>query len=250
MSHCLAIDTSSEVTSVSLAPLDDPQVQCVTCKGDSSRGHAEELTTLVGRCLAQAELSYDDLRSICVNSGPGSFTGLRIGLSYAKGVCSAQHLPLFTFNTFEAAFAALQSHKTLESGVYFFISDARRGDVFVAAFQQGSEHQQSSRLLIEPQIIPFETVAHRQKELENQTGLPSYLYQLGTAVHTEVPPLPGSHSSLSVGLLELARSIPPGERTAQVYAPHLATPLYIRSVAAKSLKERGIEVVDILAAID
>ena len=94
----LAIDTSSEQTSVSLGNLDCGRREFNSLSSERFGEHAEELSLLVSRLLKESGLSIADLDGVTLTTGPGSFTGIRIGLSYAKGICSACSIPLYSFD--------------------------------------------------------------------------------------------------------------------------------------------------------
>jgi tRNA threonylcarbamoyladenosine biosynthesis protein TsaB len=68
-----------------------------------SRAHAAQLINVIDNVLRTAGCTYQDLRGVAVSAGPGSFTGLRIGLSTAKGICFGANLPLYLVPTFDAA---------------------------------------------------------------------------------------------------------------------------------------------------
>ena len=78
-----------------------------------ARGHQERLAGLVAETLAEAGLAFRDLNRIAVTVGPGSFTGLRVGLAFAKGLGSALGLPVIGIGTLEAMAAALKARPGL-----------------------------------------------------------------------------------------------------------------------------------------
>ncbi|OXE36056.1 MAG: tRNA (adenosine(37)-N6)-threonylcarbamoyltransferase complex dimerization subunit type 1 TsaB [Phenylobacterium zucineum] len=98
-----------------------------------SRGHQERLADLVAETLAEAGLSFGDLTRIAVTVGPGSFTGLRVGLAFAKGLGAALDLPVIGVGTLEAMGASLAT----ASGLLVAVLEAKRGQVYFQAFEQG-----------------------------------------------------------------------------------------------------------------
>jgi tRNA threonylcarbamoyladenosine biosynthesis protein TsaB len=95
--------------------------------------HAENLTSFIDELLSQTKRSYKDLDAIAVSKGPGSYTGLRIGVATAKGLCFALNIPLLAVNTLEAmanTIAANQEHEYLLCPMI----DARRMEVYCAIF--------------------------------------------------------------------------------------------------------------------
>lgn len=99
MQRILAIETATKVCSVAVAEED-------MVIGETSlfapRVHAERLVIIINNLLENLKLSYDDLDAVAVSIGPGSFTGLRIGLSVAKGIAFAQDKKLISVPTLEA----------------------------------------------------------------------------------------------------------------------------------------------------
>jgi tRNA threonylcarbamoyladenosine biosynthesis protein TsaB len=97
------------------------------------RGHAEVLALMIKRVMAQADLSFDALDRVAVTIGPGSFTGLRVGIATARGIALAAEIPLIAINSFEAVAANIEqdAEQPLPICVIF---DARRGEVYVQLF--------------------------------------------------------------------------------------------------------------------
>ena len=97
------------------------------------RGHAEVLMPMVQDVMAEADLAYDALDAIAATVGPGTFTGLRIGLAAARGLALAAGLPLVGVTTLEAI-----AHGVPESAragrAVLVVLDARRGQVYAQAF--------------------------------------------------------------------------------------------------------------------
>jgi tRNA threonylcarbamoyladenosine biosynthesis protein TsaB len=98
----------------------------------SAKGHAGALPGLVARALERAALSFADVEALAVSLGPGSFTGLRVGLSFAKGVAFASGARMVGVPTLEA----LASAAPIRFGLVAVASDARRGETYTAAFRR------------------------------------------------------------------------------------------------------------------
>lgn len=94
--------------------------------------HAEVLHSFIKEVLDEAGLVPSDLNAIAVSKGPGSYTGLRIGVSAAKGLCFSLQIPLISIDTL----ASLAHRVTLESGVVVPMLDARRMEVYSAVFNE------------------------------------------------------------------------------------------------------------------
>lgn len=108
-----------------------------TCRGAAHihrpRVHAARLVPLINETLCHAEIAPTQVDAVAVSAGPGSYTGLRIGMSTAKGVAMAHGLPLIPVPTLEAAAYALAPW-TAPNDIVVSALDARRSDVFAAAY--------------------------------------------------------------------------------------------------------------------
>jgi tRNA threonylcarbamoyladenosine biosynthesis protein TsaB len=96
--------------------------------------HTEKLHRFIGDCLLEVGLSFSDIDAVAVSQGPGSYTGLRYGVSAAKGFCSALDIPLISVNPFRAMLAMYFSQVEAHQGKVAAMIDARREEVFVQTF--------------------------------------------------------------------------------------------------------------------
>ena len=97
---------------------------------EAGYSHAEKLHVFIEECLKESNLTFKDLSAIAVSQGPGSYTGLRIGVSTAKGLCFALDLPLIAIDTLQV----LASQLTITEGVIIPMIDARRMEVYSAIY--------------------------------------------------------------------------------------------------------------------
>lgn len=131
----LGLETSSGHCSVGIA--DESGVRAAKALGTSS-AHAEQLPSLIRATLREANLAMSDLGAVAVSAGPGSFTGLRIGVSAAKGLCSSLRVPLVMVPTFEAvAVSAGAIHA--KAGKILVALDAKKGDFYRGIFERRGE---------------------------------------------------------------------------------------------------------------
>jgi tRNA threonylcarbamoyladenosine biosynthesis protein TsaB len=131
----LALETATDVCSVAL--FDDDHLVGL---GEvlQPRQHASRLTPLARDILAQADATTDDLTAIAVSAGPGSYTGLRIGVSTAKGLAWATGAALVAVPSLEAL--AVGARDALASGDLLVTAfRSRRGEVYAAAFRSEGE---------------------------------------------------------------------------------------------------------------
>jgi len=127
----LGLDTTGPNCSVSL--VDEATVRAHMSK-NIGRGHAEVLAGMVADAFAAAELTPDDVDRLAVCTGPGSFTGLRVALSFAKGFALPRNLPIVGIDALAITAATHQADSTGFISVY---RDIRRGEVFYGQFSNG-----------------------------------------------------------------------------------------------------------------
>ncbi|MGR6835262.1 tRNA (adenosine(37)-N6)-threonylcarbamoyltransferase complex dimerization subunit type 1 TsaB [Syntrophomonas erecta] len=133
--YILAIDSATPVAGVAL--VDDGKVlreEFVNFK----KTHSETLMPMVDQVLTGCELSLADLDAIAVTYGPGSFTGLRIGLAAVKGLSMASGKPLIAISTLEV----LAHNITFSNALVCTMLDARKGEVYMALYDNRGEYPQ------------------------------------------------------------------------------------------------------------
>ncbi|WP_242130732.1 tRNA (adenosine(37)-N6)-threonylcarbamoyltransferase complex dimerization subunit type 1 TsaB [Aestuariivivens marinum] len=128
MAYILNIETATTNCSVSLSK--NGKVIILKEDYDKNYSHAERLHVYIEDVLKQARISQNDLSAIAVSKGPGSYTGLRIGVSAAKGLSYALDIPLISISTLEA----LAHQVKVNNGVIVSMLDARRKEVYAAVF--------------------------------------------------------------------------------------------------------------------
>ncbi len=128
----LYIDTSTKICSVGLA-VNGTQV-ALQETGNEQYEHGEKITLLIKDCLAEANLKIKDLNGVCLTSGPGSYTGLRIGTSTAKGICYALNIPLLVMDALTSL--AIQAQMKHPNRSICAMIDARRMEVFSTIYDQ------------------------------------------------------------------------------------------------------------------
>lgn len=128
MARILSIETSTSICSVAI----HEQGELIALAEIKEPGaHAEKLLLLVDELFEKAGLSFADLDAVAVSQGPGSYTGLRIGVSTAKGIAYALEIPLIGINTLQAMAASQQ----VAPGDYVVaVLDARRKEVYTQTF--------------------------------------------------------------------------------------------------------------------
>lgn len=130
----LHIETATPVCSVALAK--DGIVTTLQEQNTGSYTHAENLHIFIENVLRQENLTYKELSAVAVSSGPGSYTGLRIGTSAAKGLCYALDIPLISVSTLKALAEGVLTEKNGEPALYLPMIDARRMEVFTLGMDE------------------------------------------------------------------------------------------------------------------
>jgi tRNA threonylcarbamoyladenosine biosynthesis protein TsaB len=145
----VGIDTSTSATSVAVVGVGGDGVHReVERRDDPGRDekprHAERLQPLLEQALEQAQVTWEDVARICVGTGPGGFTGLRLGISTARALSQGHDLPIVGISSLEALARGIELVGTKElelpgdpdlHGPVLAVIDARRGEVFASAYR-------------------------------------------------------------------------------------------------------------------
>ncbi len=138
----LNIETTTKNCSVSLA--ENAKTLSMREINEGGYSHAENLHPYIDQVLQDAHKSYKDLSAIAVSKGPGSYTGLRIGVSAAKGLSFALDIPLISVDTLKA----LSQKVIKDEGVIIPILDARRMEVYQAVYSVDYELIEATKAAI------------------------------------------------------------------------------------------------------
>jgi|TARA_B110000285_G_scaffold73245_1_gene84460 tRNA threonylcarbamoyladenosine biosynthesis protein TsaB len=130
LSFILHIETSTKNCSVSIAK----SGELISLKeiNNGAYSHSEMLHPLIKEALLESKLTIKEIEAIAVGKGPGSYTGLRIGISAAKGLCFANDIPLISINSLEI----LAHSTTIDKGYIIPMIDARRMEVYSAIYDE------------------------------------------------------------------------------------------------------------------
>ena len=175
-----------------------------------ARGHQERLAPMAQAAMADAGLAFDRLERIGATVGPGSFTGLRVGVAFAKGLASALSIPAVGVGVLEAL--AAESEGLVAAAV-----DARRDQVYLQMFDEG-------HALMAPDVLPLGTAAARLLEL----GRGRDLALVGSGAPLLLDAAPGARVLTPEGCDARIVARLAAERT-----PNPIRPLYLRAPDAK-----------------
>lgn len=136
MAIILGIETATSVCSIALSR--DGKLIAIR-ESEGAKEHSAMLTGFIAELVAEAGITYSQIDAIAVSMGPGSYTGLRIGVSSAKGLCYALDKPFIAVDTLKAlAWQAQQlckhQKRDIENSLFCPMLDARRMEVFTALF--------------------------------------------------------------------------------------------------------------------
>ncbi len=214
MKYQLSLDTCTKACSVALTPLEGGG-KTFSWFEILDRGHAEILASKAQELMQQANISAKNINQIAVTIGPGTFTGARIALSFARMFAAARTIPIVALNSLQAvAFNAVAKLPLKQNDIIYVAIDARRGQVYFASFNNLGQE------IIAPTAINCEDAAKK-------ITLQSYTLGTGRAL------LLSSDNNLDENLHfpnaqifgELVKNHPPA--TAPV------SPLYLRAADAK-----------------
>jgi tRNA threonylcarbamoyladenosine biosynthesis protein TsaB len=144
MSYILHINTALENASVSLA---DKNQIIAERLSNSQKEHASFLQVAIAEITAKTGIPLKNISAVAVINGPGSYTGLRVGMAGAKGICFALSIPLITVNTLEWMTAACKE----DADLFCPMIDARRMEVFTAMYNSEKiEVAPPTAMILEP----------------------------------------------------------------------------------------------------
>jgi len=142
----LNIDTSTESASICLSKNGE---QLLLSQNNEQKDHSSWLHVAIDEMMKAAGYKMKDLNAVAVAEGPGSYTGLRVGMATAKGLCYALQIPLITENTLKLmAFAASLQITDDASALLCPMIDARRMEVFTALYKMDLEELMPSSAMI------------------------------------------------------------------------------------------------------
>lgn len=148
----LLIETSATVCSVCVSR--DGEVVALKENTEGNQ-HANLLTVFIKEVLAEAGMGYKQLDAVVLSTGPGSYTGLRIGASAAKAICYTGNIPLIGISTLQAMVAGyITQHGTQENTLYCPMVDARRMEVYAGIYN----HKLENLLAPRPWILTEENL--------------------------------------------------------------------------------------------
>jgi len=200
----LALETSAKAVSTAVVESGEVLAYAYQCSGLT---HSRTLMPMVEDMLKNAELSLDDIDALAVAAGPGSFTGLRIGVSALKGLAWAKELPCFGVSTLEA----MAQNLAHTDGLLICAMDARRNQVYNAVFE--AKNGSLTRLCPDRAIALDELIAElkddeRKKIVLGDGGKLCYAALQKAGIDCSLAPAPLLHQN-AVGVALAAEKLSP-----------------------------------------
>ena len=165
MALILAIETGTDICSVALVR--DGELVALR-ESDEERNHAKKIGVFVDELLRESGIAADELDAVAVSKGPGSYTGLRIGVSFAKGLCYGQNIPLVAVGSLDSLTEV--AREDYEAGILDIenwneatlcpMIDARRMEVYTQLFNAEGVAQND----VEAKILDNESFTEERKK--------------------------------------------------------------------------------------
>lgn len=160
MSFIIQLDTATKNARISLAKAGQVTFEEVN---EQMKDHASFVQPALQRIIKKAGITVKEISAVAVSHGPGSYTGLRVGMASAKGLCFALEKPLITVGSLQVLARALKNTTAVEDNVLFCpMIDARRMEVFTALYDS------ALRELLEPKAVILTTEIYANWLLKNE----------------------------------------------------------------------------------
>lgn len=170
----LAIDTSSKICSVSILEDTKPIIEK---HNNDEKTHSQKLMPLISSTFEEANLTLDNIDLLACSQGPGSFTGIRIGVSTVKAFADVKHIPIIGVTSLESL-----AYNIKKDGLIACVIDAKNNNVYFALFELKNNKYTS---IINPTSDTIDNVINSINNY-NQNNLPLTLVGDGSIVHKEL----------------------------------------------------------------
>lgn len=199
--NILGLDTSTEVCSVALKV--GQKMNKINIP--TPREHTLKILPYIDKLLKQFNISISDLNLVCVGSGPGSFTGIRVALGVAKGIAFGLNIPVVSLSSLEVmSYSALKTHN---SKYIFAAMDARMNQVYFSLFHKAKTTNKLESILDERVIDPHEALEfvlkYKSEAILVGNGWDAYeeLHNNLTSIHNAEIFYPDAEDLINLGYL-------------------------------------------------
>lgn len=230
MSKLLLLETATPVCSVVLSINGQKVAEAIS---DEPNAHSAKLSLFIGDVMRRAGVALSELDAVCVSSGPGSYTGLRIGVSSAKGLCYALGLPLLSVPTLEGIASLYFRRNPDYRGWVCPMIDARRMECYTAVYDaQGNAIKPTSADIIEEGI--YDTYLNQQPVVFVGDGASKTQSILGTHANALYD---NTFCISAEGMIDIAEAKLKEGRTEDVA---YFEPFYLKDFVAKKPTVKGL----------
>ena len=218
--NVLGLDTSTPASAACVLRADGEAFEVVPAVEElgAPPAHSRDLLVRVADAMERAELSFEELTAVAVGTGPGSFTGLRVGIATARGLAAAHDLELRPVSSLAALAAGIDAPERLP------LIDARRGEVFAAL--HGVDGQRWPPFAASPEEVAERVRADGANPLAAGDGSLRFRRVLETAGVRVAPDGSQVHVVRALHVCRLAIAAPPAR-------PEAVLPTYIRDPDAR-----------------
>ncbi|MGV1013751.1 MAG: tRNA (adenosine(37)-N6)-threonylcarbamoyltransferase complex dimerization subunit type 1 TsaB [Methyloceanibacter sp.] len=218
--NILALDTSMGACSAAVLRHDGAARSLVTRQEEMARGHAEALMPMIAEAMAEAGLAFDDLDLIAATLGPGSFTGVRIAISAARGLALVTQAKLYGTDSLTVMARAALASGLAPKGPFAVAVDARRGMIYLGVFDEAGRIHEGPLLIAPDDAV---TLLPRALGIAVGSGAASLAEAAGrrSRIVTKLPELQPGAAALADLALEAGETLP------------TLNPLYLRPPDAK-----------------
>jgi len=216
----LAFDTAGPDCAVAVARSGEESPEILARAGERiGRGHAERLMPMIEAVLGEAGIAFRDLGRLAVTTGPGSFTGVRIGIAAARGLALALEIPAVGIGSLDAiAFPVARSHS---AGTLATALDARRGEIYARVEDLSSGMVLRKAFAVRPDDLAIELAKAKRP-----------LLLAGSGAHLLASLLPASEAQM-IGAAESPAIADVASLAFRSGAGRPLAPLYARGADAK-----------------
>ncbi|HYF32636.1 MAG TPA: tRNA (adenosine(37)-N6)-threonylcarbamoyltransferase complex dimerization subunit type 1 TsaB [Chitinophagaceae bacterium] len=220
MSFILNIDTATESASIALAR--EGEV-LASMENEDQKDHAAWIHTAIRELMQQGNCSMQQLQAIAVTAGPGSYTGLRVGMATAKGLCYSLQIPLITESTLKmmavAAIEQISPQGDITGTLFCPMIDARRMEVFTAVYDH----------LLDEVLTPQPMILHGNSFGELLPVKPMVFFGSGSKKFRELMHSPAAHfADVRHHARHLSRLSWPRFQAGNFEDPAYAEPAYLK----------------------
>jgi len=223
----LLIDTSQETGIVALAE----EGRMLTAEENKiAKEHASWLHQAIGRILSEIKITVRDLEAIAVVAGPGSYTGLRVGMAAAKGFCYALKIPLILQNTLSLMAESMIPVAEEKRALICPLIDARRDEVFTALYQLDTSNQLSTincqlSTILPPQALILDKTAFELQLAKN----PIVFFGSGAAKWEKISNSPNALFWPQQSIIQAFARLAHRDFTSKIWAdPVYSEPVYLK----------------------